>query len=67
MLAIWAGDPYVPAAFAERQRDYFPRSEVVVLPGGGHWLMEDNFAAVADVVPFLRQQKSAAAPSGAVG
>jgi pimeloyl-ACP methyl ester carboxylesterase len=58
VLAIWgAGDPYVPASFAEKQRDYFPRAQVLVLPDSGHWPMDDDFDAVAGaVVPFLRRE-----------
>jgi pimeloyl-ACP methyl ester carboxylesterase len=64
VLVVWgAGDPYVPAAFAERQRDYFPNAQLLVLPGSGHWPMEDSFSALAEVmVPFLRQQLVGAAP-----
>jgi pimeloyl-ACP methyl ester carboxylesterase len=58
VLVVWGGgDPYVPASFAERQREYFPRAQVRVLPESGHWPLEDDFAAVADaIVPFVRQQ-----------
>jgi len=58
VLAIWGGgDPYVPASFAEHQRDYFPRAQVLLLSDSGHWPMEDNFDAVAGaVVPFLRRE-----------
>jgi pimeloyl-ACP methyl ester carboxylesterase len=57
VLVVWgAGDPYVPASYAERQREYFPRARVLVLPDSGHWPMEDDFDAVAGaVVPFLRK------------
>jgi pimeloyl-ACP methyl ester carboxylesterase len=37
-LVIWGeGDAYLPAAFAQRQRDAFPSAEVHVLAGSGHW------------------------------
>jgi len=57
VLAVWgAGDPYVPAVFAEQQREYFPKAEVLVLPGSGHWPLQDDFDTVAAaVVNFLRQ------------
>lgn len=57
-LVIWgAGDPYVPVRFAERQREFFPRAEIVVLPTSGHWpLVDDPEAVTAAVVAFLRKQ-----------
>jgi pimeloyl-ACP methyl ester carboxylesterase len=57
-MVIWgAGDPYVPVRFAEAQRRFFPRAEVVVLPRSGHWPLIDDPEAVVDaVVPFLRTQ-----------
>ncbi|MGI8946238.1 MAG: alpha/beta fold hydrolase [Thermoleophilaceae bacterium] len=37
-LVIWGEhDAYLPASYAERQRDAFPGAEVHVLPGSGHW------------------------------
>lgn len=60
---IWgAGDVYLPVAFAERQRDAFPRAEVHVLPGLGHWPFVDDPEAVLEVMlPFLRAQVGARA------
>ena len=57
-LVIWgAGDPYVPVRFAELQRAFFPRAEIVVLPTGGHWpLLDDPEVVTAAVVAFLRKQ-----------
>jgi pimeloyl-ACP methyl ester carboxylesterase len=54
---VWgAGDPYLPVAYAHKQREYFPRAEVHVLDGLGHWPFIDDPAAVAGViVPFLRR------------
>lgn len=41
-LVIWgAGDAYLPASFAERQREPFPSAEVHVLDGSGHWPYAD--------------------------
>ena len=56
MLVIWGGgDPYVPVRFAEVQRQYFPRAEIAVLPGSGHWPFVDDPDGVANVlIPFLR-------------
>lgn len=51
------GDPFLPVAFAPRQREVFARAEVHVLPGMGHWPFLDDPAAVrAVVVPFLQRQ-----------
>jgi pimeloyl-ACP methyl ester carboxylesterase len=55
VLVVWgARDPYVPVAWAERQRETFPQAQVVVLPDSGHWPMLDNPVAVEEpVVAFL--------------
>jgi pimeloyl-ACP methyl ester carboxylesterase len=46
-LVIWGGgDAYLPASYAERQRDYVPRAEVHVLPGSGHFPFADDPAEV---------------------
>jgi pimeloyl-ACP methyl ester carboxylesterase len=65
-LVIWGRhDPYLPVAFAERQRETFPRAEVVVLDQSGHWPFADDPNRVAELVlPFLQRQVVAAAPSG---
>ena len=57
-LVIWgAHDPYIPVEFAERQRQVFPRAEVKILPGSGHWPFVDDPDAVSRIVlPFLRKQ-----------
>ena len=57
-LIVWgAHDPYIPVAFAERQREVFPHAEIRILPGSGHWPFADDPDAVAEVVlPFLRRQ-----------
>lgn len=59
---IWgAGDAYLPVAYAERQREAFPRAEVHVLPGLGHWPFIDDPEAVLEILlPFLRTQLAAA-------
>ena len=44
---IWGGgDPYLPASYAERQRECLPRAEVHVLPQSGHWPFADDPAEV---------------------
>ncbi|MGY1710884.1 alpha/beta fold hydrolase [Geodermatophilus sp. SYSU D00758] len=57
VLVLWGRhDPYLPVAYAERQRETFPEAEVVVLEGSGHWPMHDDPAAVERaVLPFLRR------------
>jgi pimeloyl-ACP methyl ester carboxylesterase len=59
-LTVWgAHDPYISVDFAKRQREVFPRSEVVILQDSGHWPFADDPEAVAQaIVPFLRQQLS---------
>jgi pimeloyl-ACP methyl ester carboxylesterase len=52
-LVVWgARDPYLPARYAERQRETFPNAEVVVLDDSGHWPMIDHPVAVEQ--PVLR-------------
>lgn len=60
-LVVWgARDPYLPARYAEIQRQYFAVDRVVLLEDSGHWPMIDNPDAVADaVVPFLRARVAA--------
>jgi pimeloyl-ACP methyl ester carboxylesterase len=65
-LVVWgAHDPYLPVAYASRQREVFPDARVVVLDGSGHWPFADDPAAVAAaVIPFLREQLgTASSPS----
>lgn len=41
-LVIWGQkDSYLPASYAERQREAFPSAEVHVLPDSGHWPFVD--------------------------
>jgi pimeloyl-ACP methyl ester carboxylesterase len=57
VLVLWGRrDPYVPAHYADRQRDVWPRAQVVVLADSGHWPMLDAPERTAGVVvPFLRE------------
>jgi pimeloyl-ACP methyl ester carboxylesterase len=57
-LVVWgAHDPYIPVAFAERQRQVFPHAEVKILADSGHWPFADDPDSVAQaVLPFLRRQ-----------
>ena len=46
-LVIWGEkDSYLPASYAERQRDAFPSAEVHVLPDSGHWPFVDSAETV---------------------
>ncbi len=57
-LVVWGeGDPYLPVALAERQREAVPDARIVRVPDAGHWPFADAPEVVADaVVPFLREQ-----------
>jgi len=62
-LVVWgAKDPFIGVEYAERQREFFDVQDVVILPNSGHWPFQDDPQRVAEVVvPFLRDQSSAAA------
>lgn len=64
VCVIWgAGDPFIEVAFAEKQKRFFPKAEVHVLHGLGHWPFIDDVSAVrAPLVDFLRRQFRAGAP-----
>ncbi len=50
-LVLWGTrDPYLPAWLAERQRDAFPRADVRLLPGAGHWPFVDRPREVAQAL-----------------
>jgi pimeloyl-ACP methyl ester carboxylesterase len=57
VCVIWgAGDPFIPVEFAEKQKRYFPRAEVHVLQGLGHWPFIDDVEAVrGPLVEFLKR------------
>jgi pimeloyl-ACP methyl ester carboxylesterase len=52
---VWgAEDPYLSVEYAERQKETFPRAEVHVLPGLGHWpFIDDPERVKAACIPFL--------------
>lgn len=55
VLVVWgAGDPFMPASFAQAQRELFPNAVIHVLEGAGHWpFIDDPEGVAALVVPFL--------------
>jgi pimeloyl-ACP methyl ester carboxylesterase len=57
-LVVWgAADPYLPARFAEQQKETFANAQVVLLPQSGHFPFADDPQGVADaVMPFLQKQ-----------
>ena len=57
LVVFGDADVYIPAEQAHRQAQAFPRAQVHVLPGVGHWSwLEQTDQVAAHVVPFLRQQ-----------
>ncbi|WP_328352244.1 alpha/beta fold hydrolase [Mycobacterium sp. NBC_00419] len=63
-LVVWGGaDAYLPAELAYRQTQAFPRAEIHILPGVGHWpWLEQTDQVAAHVLPFLRQRIGAPLP-----
>jgi len=59
---IWgAEDRYTPVRLAERQRECFPRAEIHLLPGLGHWpFIEDEATTCRLVCEFLARQLACA-------
>jgi pimeloyl-ACP methyl ester carboxylesterase len=57
-LVVWGKhDPYIKVEWAEKQRETFPRAEVVVLEDSGHWPMWDAPEGMeAAIVPFLARE-----------
>jgi pimeloyl-ACP methyl ester carboxylesterase len=55
-LVVWGeGDSYIPASFAEAQKEAFPSAEVHLLPDSGHWpFIDDPDASAAFLTAFLR-------------
>jgi pimeloyl-ACP methyl ester carboxylesterase len=65
VCVMWSDlDPYLPVAFAERQRETWPQAEVHTLKGLGHWpIIDDPKAVLAPLLPFLKQQLAATGPA----
>jgi pimeloyl-ACP methyl ester carboxylesterase len=59
-LVIWGrADPYLPVRYAERQREYFSKAQVVILENSGHWPYADIPEGVAAILlPFLKSALS---------
>jgi pimeloyl-ACP methyl ester carboxylesterase len=57
-LVLWGEeDEFVDAVVAERLADVLPRASVALLPGCGHFLLEDAFETVAPLIfQWLRTQ-----------
>jgi pimeloyl-ACP methyl ester carboxylesterase len=57
-LVIWGtGDAYLPEKYAMAQKETFPKAEVHLLHGCGHWPFIDDPRAVEErLLPFLRRQ-----------
>ena len=50
-------DAYIPADLAHRQVEVFPRVDIRILRGLGHWSwLEDTEAVAAHLVPFLKER-----------
>jgi pimeloyl-ACP methyl ester carboxylesterase len=58
VCVIWgAGDPFAGPEFADKQKRFFPRAEVHMLSGLGHWPFIDDVEAVrAPLEAFLKRQ-----------
>jgi pimeloyl-ACP methyl ester carboxylesterase len=57
LVVFGDADAYIAVEQAHRQREVFPRAEIRVLPGVGHWCwLEATDAVAAEVVPFLQQR-----------
>ncbi|MCX2933644.1 alpha/beta hydrolase [Mycobacterium sp. CVI_P3] len=57
LVVFGDADVYIPVEQAHRQRQAFPRAEIHVLPGVGHWSwLEQTEQVAAHVVPFLRDR-----------
>lgn len=54
-LLLWGeDDPFTPVAGAQRLHEEIPHAELTVIPGSGHFVVDDQPAAYADaVVGFL--------------
>ena len=59
LVVFGEADAYIPVEQARRQVRVFPRAEIAILPGLGHWCwLEDTDQVAARLVPFLRTRLS---------
>ena len=59
LVVFGDADAYIPVEQAYRQRDVFPRAEIHLLPGIGHWCWLERTDDVADrLIPFLNARLS---------
>lgn len=57
LVVFGDGDAYIPAELAHRQVEVFPRAEVHILPGVGHWCWLERTDDVAGhLIPFLQSR-----------
>lgn len=58
VCVLWGErDPFIPVEFAEKQKQAFPKAEVHLLKGLGHWPFLDDVDAVrTPLVAFLKRQ-----------
>jgi pimeloyl-ACP methyl ester carboxylesterase len=60
IVIFGADDPYLPAKFAERNKESLPRASVHLIEGVGHWPHLEAPDAVGELLlPFLRAQQQA--------
>ena len=64
LVVFGDADVYLPAEQAHRQTEAFPRAEIHLLRGVGHWCwLEQTDQVAAHVVPFLHQRVGSATAS----
>jgi pimeloyl-ACP methyl ester carboxylesterase len=57
LVVFGDADVYIPAELAHRQVQVFPRVDIRILRGLGHWSWLEDTDAVADqIVPFLKER-----------
>ena len=57
LVVFGDADAYIPAELAHRQVQVFPRVDIRILRGLGHWSWLEDTQAVADqIVPFLQER-----------
>jgi len=61
-LVVWGErDPFIPARYAPRQREFFAVEEELLLPGSGHWpFIDDPQPVAAALERFLSKRLVAA-------